>query len=220
MSRTVFDVIGDLVQCFPKTTFTEGNAAAYERMLRDISVEDLDAAAARLTLRQTFMPSIAEIRQEVFMTKLGFPGVEEAWALALHAARTPRVVECSVCEGSGLFGDLGNRITPEIPDYLSEAAKAMLADLAKVGVMADAKVCLDCNGTGEMLNPKRQPIPAIVSAAMDQVGGVFSIRNADKPEVIRAQFMKSYERIVADTIDAQNIGSALPPGRGWGVLEA
>jgi hypothetical protein len=90
----------------------------------------------------------------------------------------------------------------------------MLAKLAPHGVLADATTCPDCHGEGEVPNPKRLPIPAVVAAAITQVGGVYGIANADKPEVIRGQFFKSYERIAQELVDQTSARSAeaLPAG--------
>jgi len=55
-----------LVTSYPGTRFDEGNAAAYEAAIADLDARETQDALADLVRTSRFLPSIADIRSEVF----------------------------------------------------------------------------------------------------------------------------------------------------------
>jgi len=206
--RTTFDVIADLALCFPRTSLTQGNVAAYARMLEDLSVEELDAAAREIAKSDVkFFPSIGEIRREVMLLHLNPPTEEEAWAAAQALAARPPVVACPDCNRTGMVGDLKTRGPAEIPEGMTGVFAEALRKAAPHGVLVNAEKCERCGGTGEIRNPDPIEISWLVQGAVEHVGGVFAIRNSDKPEVLRAQFLKAYSHIIESEVIRMNDAS-------------
>ena len=67
---------------YPRQDFPDLTVAVYGRMLADLDDEAVVPAVQRLINRCTFLPSVAEIRQEVAEARLGLPSAEEAWEIA------------------------------------------------------------------------------------------------------------------------------------------
>lgn len=70
-----------LRDAFPRQEFPDASVALYAQLLGDLDEAAVVDAVTRLVRRSTFLPSIAEIRQEVAEAELALPTVEEAWSL-------------------------------------------------------------------------------------------------------------------------------------------
>lgn len=77
--------IAVLRDAYPRADFPDRSIALYGRMLGDLDDAALTRAVARLIRRKTFLPSIAEIREEVAEEALALPTPEEAWDLVRNA---------------------------------------------------------------------------------------------------------------------------------------
>ena len=74
--------IAILRDAYPRQPFPDGAVKFYAHKLADLEAAELIAAVDRLTSRSPFLPSVAEIRQEVAEARLSLPVVAEAWEIA------------------------------------------------------------------------------------------------------------------------------------------
>lgn len=77
-----------LAAAYPRACIDAATSEIYETMLADLTYEAASAAVGRLVRKSTFLPSIAEIREEAATLELGDvkPGAE-AWGEVLRAIR-------------------------------------------------------------------------------------------------------------------------------------
>lgn len=64
---------------FPRTALPDSTLEVYAEALGDLAFDDAKAAVVRLVQRSRFMPTIAEIRDEVFEDRCELPDPEVAW---------------------------------------------------------------------------------------------------------------------------------------------
>lgn len=72
-------ILGGLAVLYPRYTLTEATITAYHRILEDLPVELLDAAAAHLGAESTFFPAAAELRKAAFALLEQAQAVPSAW---------------------------------------------------------------------------------------------------------------------------------------------
>lgn len=73
--------IAVLRDAYPRQDFPDRSVALYATALADLGDDELLAAVKRLIRRSAWLPSIAEIREEVAEERLALPTPDEAWAL-------------------------------------------------------------------------------------------------------------------------------------------
>lgn len=77
-----------LASCFPRFELTDAVLEIYHRMLRDFSVEELQAATLEIAADSTFFPAVSEIRKKVVslrMRSAKIPSPIEAWDEVIKA---------------------------------------------------------------------------------------------------------------------------------------
>jgi hypothetical protein len=63
------DIVKNLVLAYPSVTFTPENATRFQEMISDLNREETIAAVESLSRISKFMPSVAEIRDDVYRTR-------------------------------------------------------------------------------------------------------------------------------------------------------
>jgi hypothetical protein len=76
--------IAILRDAYPRQEFPDRTVAFYARDLADIPGGELVPAVSRLIHRSRFLPSVAEIREEVAEARLALPDAAVAWDIALR----------------------------------------------------------------------------------------------------------------------------------------
>jgi hypothetical protein len=74
--------IAVLRAAYPRQEFPDDTVRVYVRQLSDLDEDAVARAVDRLTKKSVFLPSIAEIRQEVAEEQLALPSASEAWEIA------------------------------------------------------------------------------------------------------------------------------------------
>jgi hypothetical protein len=104
INKTEFDkIIKVLANCFPRFELTADMLEVYHRMLRDFTVEELQAATLEIAADSTFFPAVSEIRKKVISLRMRaakIPNAIEAWD-ELIKARTGEITE--VIEENGQY---------------------------------------------------------------------------------------------------------------------
>lgn len=94
--------IAALRAAYPRQDFPDDSVTMYGTMLEDLDASAVSRAIGRLVKRSTWLPSIAEIREEIAEEMLGLPTVSEAVeSLARGSHRHPTV--------DRIFSALGGR---------------------------------------------------------------------------------------------------------------
>lgn len=74
-----------LRDAYPRQEFPDASVRLYVRMLDDLPGDEIERAVVRLIRRSRFLPSVAEIREEVAEARCSLPTPAEAWSLATDA---------------------------------------------------------------------------------------------------------------------------------------
>lgn len=198
-----------LTKAFPTAKVDADNVRMYVRLLADIPTDELAAAAAAIAADSTYFPSVRELRRRVVEARLGLPDMDTAWELAERYATATAMVSCETCEGLGVVpgGEpllLDRTPLDAISDPTLKALLGRVADKAQEPTM----LCPACDGDGQVPNPDRPTLDAATKRALGHVGGVYGLREADSLSVVRAQFLKAYERAREETVAAVSIEGA------------
>lgn len=85
MTDSMANAIALLRDAYPRQQFPDRSVALYGAALADLDDTEVAAAIKRLIRRETWLPSIADIRREVAVERVGEPDPEEAWAQVSRA---------------------------------------------------------------------------------------------------------------------------------------
>lgn len=168
-------LVAMLIAAFPRSDWPESTQRLYRETLAECGVLDGRRAIERLIATSDFPPTIAEIRRTVAEARLNLPSEMEAWEMAVAHAEARRVgaprAYCVACAGTG----------------------------TRVG----GDLCPDCDGTGELdeLDLERMPpVPDPIPRAVKTVGGWRVLRETDRPQLVRRDFIESYRRVRQEMI--------------------
>lgn len=81
---TLADSLTALAAAYPRQNFPDDTVAIYARMLGDLDPDCVMDAVKRLIARSRFMPTIAEIREDVAEARAMLPSAAEAWEIMLR----------------------------------------------------------------------------------------------------------------------------------------
>lgn len=79
------DIVAWLVGAYPHRPLPPSSAAVYALALADVDFDGAKAAVMRLIQTSRWLPTIAEIREEVAKARVSLPGAEEAWGVVRRA---------------------------------------------------------------------------------------------------------------------------------------
>jgi hypothetical protein len=85
-TETLASAIAVLRDAYPRADFPDASVQLYGRMLAAHPGEEVAEAVKRLVLRSTFLPSIAEIVEEIAEARLGLPSAAEALEILEHGS--------------------------------------------------------------------------------------------------------------------------------------
>lgn len=91
-TEQIAKVVGTMAAAFPHAQVTQETYAVYAKLLADIPVAELQAAALQCLASARFMPTIGELRDKALELRRlasdnGAPDAGTAWAEVLEAAR-------------------------------------------------------------------------------------------------------------------------------------
>jgi len=85
--QQVVAIVKVLQSAYPRTEFSRETITVYENMLKDLPAKETSEAVKRLITSSKWLPTIAEIRQEVAELMTALPDAEEAWIEVQDYAR-------------------------------------------------------------------------------------------------------------------------------------
>lgn len=81
---TIATSIATLAAAYPRADFPDETAQVYALMLSDLDPADVFAAVQRLLSGSRFLPTVAEIREQVAEARAQLPTAAEAWEIVLR----------------------------------------------------------------------------------------------------------------------------------------
>jgi hypothetical protein len=171
-----------LIAAYPRGQWPQSTQEVYALSLEPFTFLEARRAIERLIAMQEFPPAISEIRRAIIEDRLGLPGDVEAWELAVAHAAARR---------------------PGAPKRTCYACM-------KTGRLVGGDLCPDCEGTGELdeLDLDRMPpVPDPIPAAVRFVGGWRRIRESDRPDLLRRDFVGAYRRLRLDAVERENFAA-------------
>ena len=108
MESGVAVAVAILRDAYPRQDFPERTAVLYGRMLADLDDLLVVEAVRKIVKTSRFLPSIAEIREQVAEATLGLPTASEAWDLVNTGQPLPRIAQESL---NALGGRWAHRMT-------------------------------------------------------------------------------------------------------------
>ena len=108
MESGVAVAVAILRDAYPRQDFPERTAVLYGSMLADLDDLLVVEAVRKIVKTSRFLPSIAEIREEVAEATLGLPTASEAWDLVNAGQPLPRIAQESL---NALGGRWAHRMT-------------------------------------------------------------------------------------------------------------
>lgn len=164
---------------FPATDWPPDRVEVWVTSLSDFTRVEAKRALARViaTREATSAPPIGVFRRLVVEDRLGLPSAEEAWLMASHRSTVaPPLVYCLTCAGTGYE------------------------------CIADETICPLCRGHGRLPDPSWvSAVPDVVRRAVGFVGGSSAIRASQRPEKLREEFVRAYERLRSEAIERENL---------------
>lgn len=155
--------IAVLRDAYPRQEFPAASVRLYARMLDDLDGIQVAEAVRRLVRRSRWLPSIAEIREEVAEAQEGLPSAAEAWSLAVGGtprAQLPHIVVASIDAMGGrwtmLHADNQTALRAQFTRDYEE--RRTLAVQAAAGAIADT--LLDRASERRLVQAARE-IPAV-----------------------------------------------------------
>lgn len=202
-------IIAALAAAFPTAKLHSETVAVYVRALADLPADELEPVAKAYMLEAAWFPTVRDLRRGVVERRLQLPSVDLAWEQALEWAQTPAKVKCPTgCDRGLLPGGDPVTLDRSLLDPISD--EGLRAELERIIEAANrpTRLCETCDGEGEIPNPDRIQLGDAVRRATEHIGGAAAINTSENLGILRAQFLKAYERAREAAISTENLTSA------------
>lgn len=173
-------IVALLLAAYPRADWPESTRTLYRESLSSFSFVEARSAVERIVATSDWPPSVAEIRRTIVEARLDLPSEIEAWELAVQHAAARR---------------------PGAPRLRCLGCMGMRYNL-------DGDLCPDCDGTGErdeIDTTLLPPVDDVTRRAVQAVGGWRTIRESERPEHLRRDFVDVYRRLRAEAVERENL---------------
>lgn len=159
----------------------------FDESLRDVTDVELAVAVNEVVMSDTRPPTIARLREVVFQRRLRFADSFEAWDKVARIAH-------------------------------GHSPRRKCVDCAGFGTAIGGEApCPVCKGIGDVPTDPHPTLDEPTRKALETIGGSWAVKTTDRPEVLRAQFMKAHEHHRAVAVRKANMISMgmLEPAAEW-----